>query len=255
MNKFSSPLDSLIDTDNEILHAKYPDLLELKKQVLLKIKELTLGLKDSSLTIPEYLDSLKNFASQTRKDFDREIFSEIYVDDKIDSDAVDRLLDYFNKAISLVHPSLLNSISNVTLVVKADKENQFFSNFEKNVISLTISEDTNMLLLVAVLVHEVIHLIEYHNKNVNELAHSFIDKRAVAVGKAKFKKGFNCSDVIAYDLKMDDPHSGVVYSNSLTEVLTTGVQNFILAPAMILFKDVEYLETLNKFFKLKELKD
>jgi hypothetical protein len=114
-----------------------------------------------------------------------------------------------------------------------------------------------MFLLVAVLVHEVVHLVEYHNKNVNELAHSFIKQRAISVNKAETRRGrpsSNWKDVISYDLRMDDPHSGFVYENQLTEVLTTGIQNFILAPALMVFKDVEYIEVLYKLFKLKEQK-
>lgn len=255
MTKYSSYIDYLLEAKpNEI--ENFPTLIDLQSSLFKKIKELNKGLAIGVSDVSSYLNNIKQVAvKKNRAIFDREIFSDVYIDDEISEEAANNLIDYFNIAISMIDPSLLNKISNVTLLVKSGQEDDFFSSLDNNVISLTINENTNMLLLVAVLVHEVIHFIEHHNKNVNDLALEFIKKRAVNVQKAENRRGrpsANWKDAVAYDLKMDDPHAGLVYANKMTEVLTTGVQNLILAPVLHLFKDPELMSVLDSFFLMKE---
>lgn len=247
-----------------------PDIdlsIDLKKmQVLLlnkmncMIEEFNEACKLSSNPIKKTVSLIRKRSSKNNL-LKKDLFKEVYCDGTVSQFFIDNLLILFYDAISVFPTYLFKNINDVVLVVKED--NGFsYSDCKNNLIYLAKDENKSTLILLSELVHEMTHLIEFHNKDVNKMARTFIKKRSKDVQDTisnlslKYNKPFNSEigEEVVYDIQGEDFYSGKIYLSKMTEVISNGIEYYLNNHICFMFLDHDYTSFLLDIFELEEKK-
>lgn len=242
------------------------ELKEIQKLLLFKMNDLISDFNeqckiDKKNYLKKYLSIIRKKSSKNNL-LKKDLFSDVYCDDGISQFYVDNLLELFYEIISIYPTHFFNNINNVNLVIKND-DGFSYSDCKNNLIYLAKDDSKNILVLLSELVHEMTHMIEFYNKDINKMARNYIKERSSGIQDSiknlslKYNKLYNeeIGEEIVYDIKSEDFYSGKIYANKMTELISNGIEYYLNNHICFMFLDPDYAEFLLNVFESSEALD
>lgn len=207
---------------------------------ILQIPDLSLIEFEHLFGIKKYLESIHFLYSPKNPKSISKIEIEEIGHDLKDSD-FEIFIDALDSTLNYI-PSYLN--------IKISIKTGYFikSGFDIETNSIFIKFNSNKKELMAEIGHEIGHIIESRSYNFYLLSQNFINARKISPKLYNYKDYCreNLLDLIDEPVplflgKFVDPYVGRIYENvNLTEVISVGIQFYILDPATFLIKDPEH---------------
>lgn len=194
-------------------------------------------------------------------------FSDIYTQGEVSQDQLNRVINAFQVASSLV-PDKYKSVTPVpTIIIRgAEAQNSapFASAAKQSIIVLNIQKD--LIVQIAEALHEYLHLVEQFNPQINKLTNQFLLTKSLNLTPKsleelgnKYKKPFkeSAKDILVYEGCFIDLYVGRTYGdldpslNKLvaTEVLSVGIEALLLNPTNFYMRDPEHFNLISQVLK------
>lgn len=194
-------------------------------------------------------------------------FNEIYTQGEVTQDQVNRVINAFQVACSLVPDKYKQNTPLPTIIIRGEgslNTAPFASAAQKSIIGLNIQKD--LIVQIAEALHEYLHLIEQFNPEINLATNKFLLSKANSLTMAsleilgtKYQKPFKMSakDIKVYEGPFIDLYVGRTYGELdpnlktlvTTEVLSVGIEALLLNPTNFYMRDPEHFNLISKVLR------
>jgi len=179
----------------------------------------------------------------------------------LDQDELNKFITFWEE-ITLIIPDKYKSNIRPNILITKDKVVAHTS-FEDNKSQLTISYSSDEKILKSEIVHEYGHLIEQYNQSIKNASHEFLKKRINYQKKVKLSEFCSrnnldylpsAGNIDIYEGSFINPYVGRIYgemndNKSNTEIISIGLQSFVLDPVNFLWKDTEHFAIIYNLLK------
>lgn len=239
-------VDIILDTPKDLL-AQYPILVKIKADVNTFLqKNKIIFDKIIQEKLEEGLNIGESHVQSLKTNFGLNNYSELALGDvfsSLEEDETRRVVDALLLASTLIPDNYKNNLPAITVIVDDFAHSKVVEN------SIQLRPHRKLINQISEALHELIHLIEINNNNINDKSVDFLNHRKTSSEKVsikelseKYNKVIDDTSSMVYPGLFIHPYMGASYlkdNKTYTEILSTGTQAFLLDPYLLKVRDPE----------------